>query len=109
MADYTYRVYGFLLNEDYLLKVALKSNLGTDEDDWQKTCSRGRAAEEILSSHQIYPYIVAGVMVKGNVRMCAAVASEYYKDRMPMPLRETIEKLKKMMKTDKEPRWYVHC
>ncbi|KAJ7117727.1 hypothetical protein C8R44DRAFT_791341 [Mycena epipterygia] len=107
--DGDYRVLGFLLNEDTLLKFALERRLGTDEDDWQRGCAIHRAAEKILDQQKIYPYIVAGVMVKGEVKTCAAIASEDYDDHMPMPPRETIEKLKKMMSTDKEPRWFLHA
>ncbi|KAJ7504204.1 hypothetical protein B0H11DRAFT_1905482 [Mycena galericulata] len=99
-----YRVYGFTLNEDFLLKFALKNGLGTDDDIWQRRWSITRAAEQILDSHGIDPYIVAGVMLKGQMKTCAAIASEDLQDGMPMPPRETIERLKKMLSTDKEPR-----
>ncbi|KAJ7019797.1 hypothetical protein C8F04DRAFT_1242438 [Mycena alexandri] len=107
--DRDYRVFGYLLNEEVLLKFALKHHLGTDEDRSQRRWAISRAAEEALDFHHIYPYIVAGVMINGKVRTCAAIASEDWDDHMPMPPKETIEKLKKMVKTTKEPRWFIHA
>ncbi|KAJ7117729.1 hypothetical protein C8R44DRAFT_983187, partial [Mycena epipterygia] len=103
-----YRVLGSLLKEETLLNYVLEHRLGTNKDDWQKRCAIHSAAEQILESQKIYSYLIAGVMVKGGVRRCAAIASEDYDDHMPIPSRETFEKLKKMMATDKEPRWFIH-
>ncbi|KAJ7180843.1 hypothetical protein C8R46DRAFT_1345070 [Mycena filopes] len=104
-----YRVYGFVVHDDVLLKYALRNKLGTDEDEWQKCCAIGNALDKLLRVNKIDPYLVAGVMVDGDVRTCAAIASEDWHDRMPMPPQETIDKLKKMMGTDQDPRWYVHA
>ncbi|KAJ7140236.1 hypothetical protein C8R43DRAFT_1238550 [Mycena crocata] len=98
-----YRVFGYILNDDALLEIALKNNLGTTEDVWQKTWAITRAAERILGQNRIEPHIVAGVVIQGEVRTCAAIASENFEDHLPMPPRATIEKLKKALATDKEP------
>ncbi|KAJ6514946.1 hypothetical protein C8R47DRAFT_1190192 [Mycena vitilis] len=103
-----YRVYGFVLNEEYLLEYALENGLGTDKDEWAKECAISQAADVILAMHKVSPALVAGVVVKGKIRTCAAIASEYNNDRMPMPPKATIEKLKLMIATEQEPRWYRH-
>ncbi|KAJ7180844.1 hypothetical protein C8R46DRAFT_1345071 [Mycena filopes] len=106
--DDTYRVFGFVLNEEFLVQYALEHRLGTVEDQWQRAWAIGRAAEKLLRLHDVYPCLVAGVEVNGKVKTCAAIASEDAGDNMSMPPKETIEKLKGMFKTTKEPRWYLH-
>ncbi|KAJ7656243.1 hypothetical protein DFH06DRAFT_1132215 [Mycena polygramma] len=103
-----YRVCGFLMPDKQLLDYALRNGLGTDENDWQKHLAMASTAEVFMSQHDIFPSIVAGVMVNGKVRFCAAIASENYEDRLPMPSREIVERLKKAFRTDNEPRWYTH-
>ncbi|KAJ7673138.1 hypothetical protein DFH06DRAFT_1292900 [Mycena polygramma] len=103
-----YRVCGFLMNDKQLLAYALKNRLGTDEDDWQKHLAMASAADLFMSQHDIFPSTVAGVKVNGEVRFCAAIASESHEDRLPMPDKTIVEKLKKAFRTEREPQWFIH-
>ncbi|KAJ7656244.1 hypothetical protein DFH06DRAFT_1298164 [Mycena polygramma] len=103
-----YRVYGFLLNEEALLKYALDHGLGTDEDSWARNWAISRAAEKLLDRYRVDPYIVAGVEINGEIKTCAALASSDFRDQLPMPPKETIEKVQKMLGTTKKPRWFIH-
>ncbi|KAJ7180846.1 hypothetical protein C8R46DRAFT_1211148 [Mycena filopes] len=103
-----YRVYGWLLDDKFLLKYALEHHLGTDEDAWQQRISRSRAAEVILDGFKLDPYMISTVVTKKGFVTCAAIASETYFDYMPMPPKEKVQEMKKLMRTEKEPRWYHH-
>ncbi|KAJ6514945.1 hypothetical protein C8R47DRAFT_1190191 [Mycena vitilis] len=101
-----YRVFGFLLKEEALLKYALDNRLGTDDDRPAQIASIYRAAENFLDRYGVDRYIVAGVKMNGVFKTCAALASDDYEDRLPMPPKETIEKVQKMLGTTKPPRWF---
>jgi hypothetical protein len=104
-----YRVFGFLLNDKFLLDYALKQKLGTDKDEWQKSWVIGAAAEDILRRYKIAPCIIAGVLANGDVRTCVAIASEDPDDELPMPPVEITSKLQKLLQTKEELRWYRHA
>ncbi|KAJ7656246.1 hypothetical protein DFH06DRAFT_1328549 [Mycena polygramma] len=81
-----YRVYGYVLNEDALLEYALKHRLCTDadvNDDWHKGNAIAAAANLLLAEYNDSDTLVAGVLVKGKVRVCGLVASELEDDHMP--------------------------
>ncbi|KAJ6514931.1 hypothetical protein C8R47DRAFT_1313332 [Mycena vitilis] len=93
MSDY--RVYGYVLNEDILLKYALKHGLCTEaeaKDDWHKGNAIAAAANIILAQY----------------RVCGVVASELEDDHMPMPRKASIEKLKAILQAKTDPRWFLH-
>ncbi|KAJ7152227.1 hypothetical protein C8R43DRAFT_1127306 [Mycena crocata] len=107
MSDY--QVYGYLLPEKALNNIALQLELRltTPEDRMSSFYS---AAEQLVGSIKIYPFTIAGVVVNKRMRMCAAIASEEEMDRLPMPpASETIDKLKKLLHTQRDPKWYAHA
>ncbi|KAJ7091524.1 hypothetical protein B0H15DRAFT_799965 [Mycena belliarum] len=103
-----YRVYGFLVNDAVLLDYALRSHLGTDEDEMQRNYAIGMAAGCIADDFGIYPFLIAGVWYNGKPRTCVAIASEDFHDHMLQVDKENVEKLKKMFHTQKPPRWFTH-
>ncbi|KAJ6514947.1 hypothetical protein C8R47DRAFT_1190193 [Mycena vitilis] len=107
-----YRVYGFLVNDEQMLAYALKNGIGKkgDLDEWQRVWAIAAATAKYLRVHKISPATVAGVRNPrtGEVRLCAAIASEEYNDRLPMPGPETVGKLQRAFNTDNLPRWYTH-
>ncbi|KAF5384803.1 hypothetical protein D9615_000941 [Tricholomella constricta] len=105
------KVLGYLVEDEKLLQYGLHMKLGTDEDEWAKHNTIIEAATAIFLRGGAWGHArLVGVMVGGKVRSCPALASNDPNDiHFFIPSQEKLERFKKAMMTDKDPRWYNYA
>jgi hypothetical protein len=104
------KVCGYVINEEALLLNGLKRGLGTVEDERHQADTILQSAMDIMARGGVLLHArFVGVLIKGKVHRCIALACNDPFDPLPMADRESIEMLKKVLHTDREPRWYTYA
>ncbi|CAL1713477.1 unnamed protein product [Somion occarium] len=100
-------ILAMLPDEEWLKKRAETKQLGTFEDAWAETRSLAYAVQDVIEEallSGIAEFVV--VLYKGEPRIGVGLASNKLKDRWPEFLEEDVVRLKKIIGTDEEPKWY---
>ncbi|RDB21433.1 hypothetical protein Hypma_011877 [Hypsizygus marmoreus] len=102
-------VYGYLLDEEAVLRNGLRKGLGTAEDMYARSDTIVKSFMDIAARGGVFGYSRwVCVLVKGESRRCIALANNDPYDPLPLAPRDRIDALKTFLKTDKEPRWYIY-
>ncbi|GLB38254.1 hypothetical protein LshimejAT787_0501190 [Lyophyllum shimeji] len=100
--------YGYLISQEALYINGVRRGFGTesegDKADTILRCVIDLMARAGITMHGRY----VGVLVKGEVQRCIAIACDDPCDPLPLPPRELIERLMEVLHTDQEPRWYTY-
>ncbi|KAF5385110.1 hypothetical protein D9615_000955 [Tricholomella constricta] len=105
------KVLGYLIEDEKLLQYGLYMKLGTDENECAKENTILEAATNIFIRAGVWGHArLVGVTVKGKQRTCLALASDDPNDiHFFIPSREVLERFKKVIMSDKDPRWYIYA
>jgi hypothetical protein len=101
------KVYGYVINEEALVQNGLDRNLGTLEN---KPMLILQSVIDIMCRGGVaFNARWVGVIVKGKLHRCIALANNDPFDPLPMPEQCMIDALKKVLNTDRQPRWYPYA
>ncbi|RDB21157.1 hypothetical protein Hypma_011881 [Hypsizygus marmoreus] len=104
------KVCGYLVNEEAVLQHGIQMGLGTDGDMYTRSDTMCDSFIDIMGRAGLLGHARwVGVMVKGELRRCIALGNNDPYDYLPMPSREKIDQLKKVLHIEKEPRWYIYA
>ncbi|KAG6871561.1 hypothetical protein C0995_003063 [Termitomyces sp. Mi166 len=104
------RVWGYILDGAALLQYGVRMNLGSADDVTEKKNTILRAGLDLLGRAGVsgHAKFTDATTTSGAAYYCFALArvTDDPRECFDKPSREMIENLKKVLKTDKEPRWY---
>ncbi|GLB34710.1 hypothetical protein LshimejAT787_0202750 [Lyophyllum shimeji] len=105
----TVKMLGYIISDQALLQYGLENKLGTDENDLARENTIVEAATHIFAHGSMLDHgRLVGVSVNGELRTCLAVACNDPYERFPLPSREKLDKFKRFLKMDADPRWYKY-
>lgn len=106
-------VYGYLINQNWLYEHGVENNIELDlsdvaneEDEPDIRGSTISAAMSLLEDQSGLPVDWATVTYKGGVVLCLTFASKDPYDTRPIPSEESLACIKKILKTNRNPKWY---
>lgn len=103
--------YGYLVFEDWLWRRGLAKKLGSEDSRKDKETTVVNAINNIARESGFYlrmQYVTVWIR-KGEIEGCFAIASNDPADQLPMPTPERIQRLKDVIGTDREPRWWYYA
>ncbi|KII88065.1 hypothetical protein PLICRDRAFT_42645 [Plicaturopsis crispa FD-325 SS-3] len=112
MSDQVYYC-GYLLNNDWLIRRGLRKGLGTHTDtEAARHILLNTATIDVMSCAKI-PFgrcRIRAVYHDGAVYACIAIACNDPMEGMPVvPLEEDLEKLKRVLRTQRPPHWFPYA
>ncbi|KAH0585464.1 hypothetical protein H2248_008704 [Termitomyces sp. 'cryptogamus'] len=106
-------VWGYFIDEFALLQYGLRKGLGTKETPNAQRLTIYHAAMDLLARAKIAGYAewTGAIDRSGAFHRCFALArvTDDPRECFGKPNQESIDNWKKVLKTDKEPRWYEWC
>ncbi|KAG6882322.1 hypothetical protein C0993_011079, partial [Termitomyces sp. T159_Od127] len=104
------KVWGYLINDAALLQYGLQENLGTADTPTTQENTIYRAGIDLSHSARASGHVkfTSATTARGSSETCFALArvTDDPQECFGKPPRELIDRLKEVLKTDKEPRWY---
>lgn len=104
-------VFGYIINEESILRRGLIKQLGTAETPEARSSTMLRTLVDSWKQSGYEGLIKwTGVIVNKEVYTCLTFATNDPRDMMlRKPSREDIDKWKKVLETDLEPQWYLYA
>ncbi|GLB34709.1 hypothetical protein LshimejAT787_0202740 [Lyophyllum shimeji] len=110
LAPMSVKMLGYLINDDELVKYGVELGLGTAESENARENTIVDVATHLFARGGLFGHgRFVGVMVNGKPRSCFAVACNDPDERFPPPSRAALDRFKKVLGTEKEPRWYTYA